>query len=260
MKYIQTIALGLSLMLASLATHASPDKLLSHLQHMRLTSISSMSNFFMFSGLNADQKYERRMMKDLAAFTEALEAAKGLVAGGTPSEHMGKIESDWNAYMTKLAAHQKVVADMGKIDITESMALGLLGNNLSASITKAYADVAAVNSPNPTVQQARDLAVLLQEITTQYAALGTAGKTEFHTGEYKRSLAEMADSFSKDLSSLSNTARNASTNLLLDDISSKWSMLSKSMNTQNGNGVPFLIISYNDRIIHHLEELEGMIR
>lgn len=260
MKYIQTIALGLSLTLASVAAYASPDKLLSHLQHMRLSSISSMSNFFMFSGLNADQKYERRMMKDLTTFTEAMNAAQALVAGGTPSEHMSKIESDWNAYMTKLATHQKVVADMGKIDTAESMALGALCNNLSTSITKAYTAIATGNGPNSKVQQARDLAILLQEMTTQYAATGSAGESEFHAGEYKRSLAEMSNTFTTEFSKLSITAKNTDTNLLLEDISSKWRMLNQSLNDQNGGGVPFLIISYNDRIIHHLEELESMVQ
>ena len=260
MKHIQTLVLGFALTLATVASHASPEQLLSHLQHMRLSSISSMSNFFMFSGLNADQKYERRMMKDLSAFTEAMEEAQGLVAGGTPSEHMGKIESDWKAYMAKLTAHQKVVADMGQIDGAESMALGTLCNTLSASITKAYEDVAAEAGTSPEVQKARDLAVLLQEMTTQYAASGSVGNADFHTGEYKRSMSDMTKTFSSSLGQLSSKARNANTNVLLDDIASKWSMLSRSLGNQDGNGVPFLIISYNDRIIHHLEELEGMVR
>lgn len=261
MKNIRTLFLGLVLTFTSTFVSADPNQLLSHFQHMRLASISSLSNFFMFSGLNADQKYERRMMKDLEEFSKALEAARGMVAGGAPGEHLQNIESKWKAYTDKLSAHQKIVADMGQISSEESVALGTQGNSLTAAINKAYEDIAATGRPNPKVEEARSLAILLQEMTTQYAASGALGDAEaFHTGEYKRSMADMTKAFADNLGKLSSKARNLNTGVLLDDINSKWGMLSKSLNNQDGNGVPFLIISYNDRIIHHLEELEGMVR
>lgn len=259
MKQIQTLTFGLLFMLASSLASANPEQLLSHLQHMRLSSISSMSNFFMFSGLNADRKYERRMMKDLTFFSESLTAAQGLVAGGPPGEHIATIATDWNTYVEKLTAHQKVVADMGQIAADESMALGALCNSLSAAIAKAYADIETTGKPNPKVAAARSLSILLQEMTTQYAASGAVGNAGFHAGEYKRSMADMSKTFTDDLAKLSSNARNLNTGLLLDDIDSKWRMLSQSLNSEDGNGVPFLIISYNDRIIHHLEELESKV-
>ena len=40
---------------------ATPQQLLADFQHMRLSATNAVTNFYMFSGLDADSKYERRI-------------------------------------------------------------------------------------------------------------------------------------------------------------------------------------------------------
>lgn len=260
MKHFQSFSLGLILILASSFASASPEKLLSQLQHMRLTSISSMTNFFMFSSLNADRKYERRMLKDIASFDEALKAAQSLVSSGTPNEYVSNIETDWKNYRATILVHQKTLNNMGQIATEESMAVGKQGNALSSSIAKAYDNIASASSANPNIKRARELAILLQEMTTQYAASGSGGDEVYHSGEYKRSMVDMSKAFTKELKQLSTKASNTDATFLLENINSKWRLLNQSLNNEEGGTVPFMIISFNDRIIHHLEELETKVQ
>ncbi len=260
MKHLQFFSLGLLLTLASSFASASPEKLLGQLQQMRLTSISSMTNFFMFSSLNADRKYERRMLKDIAAFDEALKSAQSLVSSGTPNEYISSIEADWNSYRTTIKAHQKTLDNMGQIAPEESMAVGKQGNALSSSIAKAYDSIASATSASPNVKRARELAILLQEMTTQYAASGSGGDEVYHSGEYKRSMVDMSQAFTEELKKLSAKTSNTDATFLLENINSKWRLLNQSLNNGEGGTVPFMIISFNDRIIHHLAELETKVQ
>ena len=101
--------------------------------------------------------------------------------------------------------------------------------------------------------------MLLQEMTTQYAASAAMDDSEVYLGEYKRTMQKMTSDFEFRLADLKAVAYQRSTHILMDNINSKWRFLRNSITRQHEMDVPFLVISYNDRIIRHLEELEGKI-
>ena len=54
--------------------------------------------------------------------------------------------------------------------------------------------------------------------------------------------------------------KSAQTDVLMNSIHSKWRFMEQRIRNYNESTVPFLVVSYNDRIIEHLEELEAMFR
>ena len=50
------------------------------------------------------------------------------------------------------------------------------------------------------------------------------------------------------------------TEVLMGSVKSKWRFMEERIKNYNENTVPFLVVSYNDRIIEHLEELESMFQ
>ena len=68
------------LLLLSQAALATPQQLLTDLQHMRLAATNAVTNFYMFSGLDADSKYERRIDQSMKNFNDSLTSARQLAS------------------------------------------------------------------------------------------------------------------------------------------------------------------------------------
>jgi hypothetical protein len=233
---IQTVRLAL-LALISQAALATPQQLMTDLQHMRLAATNAVTNFYMFSGLDADSKYERRIDQSMGKFEESLGSARQLAPLNGLGEQVGVIEADWNR-------------------LSE-----LMNINRNDMLTQGFPNVLIQESsgirPGAVVEKARDLALLMEEITSQYAARGTTNLGQVFMGNYKRTLTEMAEDFQKELDSLDAMVKAPQNEALMGSVKSKWRFMEERIKNYNENTVPFLVVSYNDRIIEHLEELEN---
>src|SRR5690606_36678055 len=145
----------------------------------------------------------------------------------------------------------RLVDEMGRLS-TE------IGNKASA----AY-DLLQERSgikPGPLVQKTRHLALLMEEITSQYAARGTSNLGQVFMGNYDRSLTEMAEECQKCLRELGTQVESAQTDGLMHSTHSKWRFLEDRIRNYHQSSVPLLVVCYNARIIEHLEKLEAMFR
>ena len=68
----------------------------------------------------------------------------------------------------------------------------------------------------------------------------------------------MADKFQLDYLALKEMAKDKRSQVILDSIGSKWGFMERSIRNYNENSVPFLVVSYNDRIVGHLQELDDL--
>jgi intein-encoded DNA endonuclease-like protein len=102
------------------------------------------------------------------------------------------------------------------------------------------------------------MALLMEEITSQYAARGTSISGVVFVGVQKQTLSEMADKFQSDYLALAEMAKDKRSQVILDSIGSKWAFMERSIRNYNENSVPFLVVSYNDRIVGHLQELDDL--
>ncbi|MCA6062278.1 hypothetical protein [Thalassolituus marinus] len=255
---IQTVRLAL-LALISQAALATPQQLMTDLQHMRLAATNAVTNFYMFSGLDADSKYERRIEQSMGKFEESLGSARQLAPLNGLGEQVGAIEADWNRLSELMNINRNDMLTQGFPNVRLVDEMGRKSAEIVAKVTGAYELIQESSGirPSAVVEKARDLALLMEEITSQYAARGTTNLGQVFMGNYKRTLTEMAEDFQKELDSLDAMVKAPQNDALMGSVKSKWRFMEERIKNYNENTVPFLVVSYNDRIIEHLEELEN---
>lgn len=246
-------------LLISQSVLATPQQLLTDLQHMRLAATNAVTNFYMFSGLDADSKYERRIEVSMEKFNTALGSARQLAPLSGVGDEVGAIEADWKQVSSLMETNRSDMLKQGFPNVRLVDEMGRQSSEMVTKISAAYAKLQENSGirPSPVVEKARDLALLMEEITSQYAARGTTNLGQVFMGNYDRTLTEMADDFQKELNTLEGMVKGDNNETLMNNVKSKWRFMEERIKNYNENTVPFLVVSYNDRIIEHLEELEA---
>lgn len=250
------------LLLLSQAALATPQQLLTDLQHMRLAATNAVTNFYMFSGLDADSKYERRIDQSMKRFEESLTSALQLASINGMGDSIASINVDWKKLSELMTINRNDMLKQGYPNVRLVDEMGRKSMEIVNKASAAYSTLEQSSGikPSPIVQKARDLALLMEEITSQYAARGTTNLGQVFMGNYSRTLTEMAEDFQQQLTELEGMVKSQKTEVLMGSVKSKWRFMEERIKNYNENTVPFLVVSYNDRIIEHLEELESMFQ
>jgi len=228
---------------------------------MRLAANGMATHFYMFSGLNADSKYSKLIDVSKQHFISALERVKADPAAQSMQPSTEKINSQWQALNELLEVNRQDVLTKGFASIRLVDDMGRMSTTLVDDIDAAYHSVQQSTSVTPpaAVEAARNLAMLMSEITSLYAAEGTSnlGYLFVGTGENTDTIGGLADEFEQQLTTLEsmNVAPDAATSLR--NVASKWRFIEERVRKHNENSVPFLIVSYNEKILQHLAAIEA---
>ena len=252
----------LALALLPSFSHATPQALLEHLHEIRLNSTNAITNFYMFSGLDADKKYEKRIEQSVKKASQSLADAESLAANNKMQDDLVAIKKTWGQFDKLLKANTSDILKQGFADIRLVDDMGRTNDKLTVQIEAAYRKLQDSSGikPNPAIQEARELALLMEQMTSQYALRGTTSLGHVYSGNTAVDLPTMASTFKTKLTELDKKVRSDKTRLLMDNIHSKWAFIEERIRNFNENSVPFLVVSYNDRIVEHLHELEDLIQ
>src|SRR5690554_3081202 len=91
LRYLFTIVFIFSSTLA----YATPQQLLENLHNMRLASTNAVTNFYMFSGLDADSKYEQRIQNSIDRFDKILADSQLLAKNYDMTANIASISDNW---------------------------------------------------------------------------------------------------------------------------------------------------------------------
>lgn len=254
------ILLVFAFTLFSSQVFATPQQLLINIHKMRLLSTESLTNFYMYSGLDADSKYGKKVLNNLNEFGKVLENTRLIPAADGISDSLAKIDISWNNFDKLIRINYKDMETQGFPNVRLVDEMGKVNAVLLKTLSQAYQDAKISTGIHPpaVVETARTLSITMEEITSQYAARGTSNLGQVFMGSYERSLEQMADAFRTDLVSLKAQANPDNSKRLLRAIDSKWNFMERSIKNYNENTVPFLVTSYSERIIVNLEELVVM--
>jgi hypothetical protein len=247
----------ITLSIFSMQAFATPQQLLSNLHKLRLLSSESLINYYMYSGLDADSKYGKKVINSLGSFTKLLEDSRLLPAADGISDSLNEIDLNWVKFQRLMSINYNDMEVQGFSDLRLVDEMGKTNAVLNKSLSKAYHDVqiSSGTTPSAVVETARNLAMTMEEITAQYTARGTSSVVQVST---ERTLEQMAVEFRTNLAHLKEQANLDSSTSILRSIDSKWSFMERSIKNYNENTVPFLVASYSERIISNLEELVAM--
>lgn len=260
MNKLNAFKKGLIFLLLSLVatqTFATPQKLLTNIHKMRLFSTESLTNFYMYSGLDADEKYGKKIIDSLASFEEALAETRKLPATESIADSMTEIEKSWGGFKKLINLNYNDMKSQGFPNVRLVSEMGKSNTALLQVLTQSYenAKISTGISPNEVIETSRTLSVIMQEISSEYSARGTSNLGQVFIGSEERSLEEMTKSFNIYLVKLKSLVNQNTNKRMLRSIDSKWNFIERSVKNYNTNTVPFLVSSYSERIIEDLEQL-----
>lgn len=251
--------LSLVFIFSSMLTYATPQQLLLNIHNMRLDSTNAVTSYYMFSGLNADSKYEQRIFKSIEHFDEALEHVKSLSDSNDIGTNVKEIATNWQSFKDLMDKNRSDIKVKGHPDFILVIEMIKLNDTIVDQLSTTYLKLQKSSefSPNMQVQQSRDLALLMEKITNEYSLRASTNMTHVYSDTGDSAI--LANSFQKQLKSLVAEAISPKTEDLLDNIQKKWSFIEAPIRNFNENTVVFLVVSYNDRIVNHLHELEDLL-
>jgi hypothetical protein len=247
----------IALSLLSLQAFATPKELFNNVHKLRLLSTASITNFYMYSGLDADSKYGKKIIKNLIAFENTLATIRSMPAADGITDSLNEVDGIWSEFNKLIRINYNDMETQGFPNVRLVDEMGKVNATLLKSLSKTYQDaqISTGNKPPTIVETARTLAVTMEEITSQYAARSTSNLGQVFMGSHERSLDKMAEAFRNDLVKLKEQVDPVSSKNILRSIDSKWNFMERSIKNYNENTVPFLVTSYSERIIVNLEEI-----
>ena len=259
LKVRNILVFALTFMMSSQA-FATPQQLLNNVHKLRLLSTESLTNFYMYSGLDADAKYGKKVLDSLTEFENVLKETRAIPAADGMSDSLAEIDTSWAEFEKLIRINYQDMETQGFPNVRLVDEMGKVNGQLLKTLSQAYNDakVSTGITPPEVVETARTLSMTMEEITSQYAARGTSNLGQVFIGSYERTLEQMAEAFRNDLVSLKTQANKDNSKRLLRAIDSKWNFMERSIKNYNENTVPFLVTSYSERIIVNLEELVVM--
>jgi hypothetical protein len=250
--------LAITLPLLSLASQAAePANQLLQLHQLRLAAQKSLGDFYMFNGMEGDQRYERMINESRAAVSTHLNALTDMPGDGSRALR-AQLEQQWQGYQLDLNNLTVALKTNGFTDLqpvadladsnSQLMALGLeLYNKLQQE--SAYA-------VSPMTQRSREQSLLMQAIAVDYASRSASVGATFMGGGESRPIEELVNEFASKLSALEKEPKNsAQLRQSWGNVATKWRYIENSLINYNENSVPFLVNKYAETIIQGSEEI-----
>lgn len=234
---------------------AAPDANLLKVHQLRLAAQKSLSDFYMFNGMEGDQRYARMINESVDEASSRL-SELGEMPGDSSNALRAQLQQQWTGYKTDLDGLTRALKSQGFTELQPVADLAARNQQLLALSTELYNKIqqeSGTQVPKLT-QQSREQSLLMQAIAVDYASRSASVGASFFGGGEAKPIEEMVSEFASRLDSLSRAPQNtAQTRQALGSIQTKWRYIEKSLKNYNENAVPFVVSKYSDSIIEGLE-------
>jgi hypothetical protein len=258
----RSYALSLSTLFAFFLILFSPSPLaadpaddLLRLHQLRLAAQKSLGDFYMYNGMEGDQRYARMIGDSLQQAQACLEGF-GEMPGEASQALKAQLQGEWTSYRDNIQALVEAMRTQGYTDLQPVADLAATNQRLLDLGHELYQKMQQESGHLvPTLtQQSREQSLLMQSIALDYASRSASVGTSFFGGGEERALEELVGEFATRLDGLSRAQQNTpQISNALSSIGTKWRYIEKSLMNYNENSVPFLISKYSDSIIEGLE-------
>ncbi|UVE19205.1 hypothetical protein NVV93_07470 [Pseudomonas sp. LS44] len=257
---VRTLSLSVLLYASASSAFAAPADDLLKLHQVRLAAQKTLGDFYMYNGMEGDQRYARMIEASLQQADTQLKAI-GEMPGDSSQALRGQLDSQWQAYESELQGLVSTLKSDGFTDLQPIADLAARNQQLLELSTELYKKIqqeGAVQVP-PLTQQSREQSVLMQTIAVDYASRSASvGGSFYGSAEGATPIEELVKTFSEKLNSMEKAPQNtAQINQALENIGTKWRYIEKSLQNYNEKSVPFLVNKYSDRIIEGLEAVSA---
>ncbi|NQD94610.1 hypothetical protein HP532_18350 [Pseudomonas sp. CrR25] len=258
------LAISLSALLAatlplySAATQAADTASnLLKLHQLRLAAQKSLGDFYMYNGMEGDQRYARMISQSLSEANEHLQALTDMPGEGSRALR-SQLDQQWKGYQIDLNNLTNALKNQGYTDLQPVADLASRNHQLMTLSQELYSKIQQESGQSVTAltQKSREQSLLMQAIAVDYASRSASVGATFIGGGKSRPIEELVSEFADTLASLEQASQNtAQIKQTLSGVSTKWRYIEKSLMNYNENSVPFLVNKYSDSIIEGLENV-----
>jgi hypothetical protein len=242
----------------SAVANSDTSDILESVYQMQSSAISAIGNYYMFSGLQGDSKYRRKIDSDIKEFEDNI----GLLAPNDSNiidtELLAKSLVIWQQFKELLEANQ---SDFLKDGYSNARLVGSLGNKsteLTGSLQTLYDKLVKDTGFKISKQtvKTREMGLIIKSIVSEYIARSTSNAAIMAFSFNEGGMKKQAAIFDKLLTNLKTESESDKRIYkLTDQIAVKWSFISKSVANYNENTVPFIVSTNGDRITKNLKTI-----
>ncbi len=259
-KVCSVLALTFLIATNPAAADTTANDTLRHIYEMRSLTFAILSDYYMFSGLEGDSRYNREIESNIKQFEHRLAKITDSAAPSATLTTLAEALSEWQNFKRLLETNRADFLTQGYANARLVSELSNEATSLNKSLGNVYQsliDKTGTKVPELT-QQTRDMGLIIQTLTAEYAARSTSSLGQVSVITINEGgMDNQGKHFAQLLEKLkAKTANQKRVYKLVDQVEVKWAFIAKSFANYNENAVPFIVSSYGDRITHDLDLIE----
>ena len=181
----------------SAETASSADSLLK-LHQLRLAAQKSLGDFYMYNGMEGDQRYARMIDTSLQN-GQALLGSLTQMPGDGSKALLAQLDQHWNSYQSELKVLADTLKTQGYTDLQPVADLANHNQQLMALSAELYSKIQQESgrTVSTLTQLSREQSLLMQSIAVDYASRSASVGGSFISsgGENSKSIDELANHF-----------------------------------------------------------------
>ncbi|MBU0809743.1 MAG: hypothetical protein KKD30_16415 [Gammaproteobacteria bacterium] len=260
----RTLAIALSTLLAitlplfSAASQAAETATsLLKLHQLRLAAQKTLGDFYMFNGMEGDQRYARMINESLNDVNTQLSTLRDMPGEGSNALR-SQLDQQWKGYQSDLNNLINALKTQGYTDLQPVADLAARNQQLMSLSQELYSKIQQEGSYSvPTLtQHSREQSLLMQGIAVDYASRSASVGATFMGGGDARPIENMVSEFASKMATLQKDPQNSpQLKQSWAEVATKWRYIEKSLINYNENSVPFLVNKYSNTIIQGIEQI-----
>jgi hypothetical protein len=240
----------------SAAANSDASDTLESVYKMQSSALSAIGNFYMFSGLQGDSNYSRKIDSDIKEFEDNVGLLTSTDSKIIDTKLLAKSLVIWQKYRELIEINQSDFLKDGYANARLVDNLGNISTELAGSLQTLYDKIIKDTGFQISKQtvKTRKMGLIIKSIVTEYIARSTSNAIilsySFNEGGMKKQAA-IFDRLLSDLKAESESDEQIYK--LTDQIAVKWSFIAKSVANYNENTVPFIVSTNGNRITKNLK-------
>jgi hypothetical protein len=252
--------LAITLPLISTATQAADAATnLLKLHQLRLAAQKTLGDFYMFNGMEGDQRYARMINESLGEVNTHLNALTEMPGEGAKALR-SQLDQQWKDYQGDLNNLVTALKSQGYTELQPVADLAARNQQLMALSQELYSKIQQEGSYSvpPLTQRSREQSLLMQAIAVDYASRSASVGATFMGGADARPIEELVSEFTSKMATLEKDPKTPpQLKESWEGVATKWRYIEKSLINYNENSVPFLVNKYSNTIIQGIEQISS---
>ncbi|WP_339082494.1 hypothetical protein [Pseudomonas sp. TMP9] len=252
--------LAFTLPLFSATTYAADAAVsLLKLHQLRLAAQKTLGDFYMFNGMEGDQRYSRMISESLTEVNIHLAALTEMPGEGAKALR-SQLDQQWKGYQIDLNNLVSALKSQGYTDLQPVADLAARNQQLLVLSQELYSKIQQEGSYSvpAMTQRSREQSLLMQGIAVDYASRSASVGATFMGGGEARPMEELVSEFASKMSALEKDPQNTpQLKQSWAGVATKWRYIENSLINYNENSVPFLVNKYSNTIIQGIEQISA---